>query len=372
MHAAVRAKQQAALVAVRLPFRAARRPCSGRRSACRSRAAARRRRARIDAKSASVHAPRIRPHSCRPASIFSSAISAFDELERCDAFADEVLRLFRSEALDQLGVRQAMAVADHPARAARCAVAGRAGVERDDGPAGARERQRRGESRVARADDRDVARGGQRHLGRRLARRRIPPVGLPENGAGLAGRHATPRRILVHRQSGAQARGGCACMPRPVRSQSRHIHRGKPMKKLIVAIVSLAFFAALPAFAQKKTLVVGSGTADAGKLDPHIASTTPDKGLLQLDVQRPRPNPSRPDQPGIHRARSRRELDVESRRHRMDVQASPRRPVPPRLRRVHRRGRRLLDQAREQQGDLVVLERFQRASTRSRRSTSTR
>jgi peptide/nickel transport system substrate-binding protein len=35
-----------------------------------------------------------------------------------------------------------------------------------------------------------------------------------------------------------------------------------------------------PAFAQKKSLVVGMGSADAGKLDPHIASTTPDKGLL--------------------------------------------------------------------------------------------
>jgi len=52
------------------------------------------------------------------------------------------------------------------------------------------------------------------------------------------------------------------------------------MKKLIVAVVALALFSAPLAFAQKKTLVVGSGTADAGKLDPHIASTTPDKGLL--------------------------------------------------------------------------------------------
>ncbi|HKE41706.1 MAG TPA: ABC transporter substrate-binding protein [Casimicrobiaceae bacterium] len=52
------------------------------------------------------------------------------------------------------------------------------------------------------------------------------------------------------------------------------------MKKLAIAIVSLALLSAPLAFAQKKTLVVGMGSADAGKLDPHIASTTPDKGLL--------------------------------------------------------------------------------------------
>jgi hypothetical protein len=115
-----------------------------------------------------------------------------EELEGCNAFADEVLRFFRPEALGQLGVRQAVPVADHPAGSARCTVARRARVERDDSTAGARKRQRRGESRVARADDRDVARGGQRQLGRRLARRRIPPEGVPEDGAGLVGRHATP------------------------------------------------------------------------------------------------------------------------------------------------------------------------------------
>jgi peptide/nickel transport system substrate-binding protein len=52
------------------------------------------------------------------------------------------------------------------------------------------------------------------------------------------------------------------------------------MKKLVIAIVSLALWSAPLAFAQKKSLVVGMGSADAGKLDPHIASTTPDKGLL--------------------------------------------------------------------------------------------
>ena len=43
---------------------------------------------------------------------------------------------------------------------------------------------------------------------------------------------------------------------------------------------ALALLSAPLAFAQKKSLVVGMGSADAGKLDPHIASTTPDKGLL--------------------------------------------------------------------------------------------
>jgi peptide/nickel transport system substrate-binding protein len=52
------------------------------------------------------------------------------------------------------------------------------------------------------------------------------------------------------------------------------------MKTLVIAIVAAGLLAAPLAFAQKKSLVVGMGSADAGKLDPHIASTTPDKGLL--------------------------------------------------------------------------------------------
>src|SRR5215470_3509868 len=35
-----------------------------------------------------------------------------------------------------------------------------------------------------------------------------------------------------------------------------------------------------PALAEKKTLSVGMASADAGKLDPHLTATTPDKGLL--------------------------------------------------------------------------------------------
>ncbi len=38
--------------------------------------------------------------------------------------------------------------------------------------------------------------------------------------------------------------------------------------------------ASTTAFAQQTTLNIGMGSADAGKLDPHIATTTPDKGLL--------------------------------------------------------------------------------------------
>ncbi len=52
------------------------------------------------------------------------------------------------------------------------------------------------------------------------------------------------------------------------------------MKKIVFAIVCAALMFVPPAFAQKKSLVVGMGSADAGKLDPHIASTTPDKGVL--------------------------------------------------------------------------------------------
>ncbi len=53
------------------------------------------------------------------------------------------------------------------------------------------------------------------------------------------------------------------------------------MRTGISAMLLLATaLSAMPAQAQKKTLVVGMGSADAGKLDPHVASTTPDKGLL--------------------------------------------------------------------------------------------
>ncbi len=54
------------------------------------------------------------------------------------------------------------------------------------------------------------------------------------------------------------------------------------MMKLKFAIGAAVAALALagPAHAQKKTLVIGMGSADAGKLDPHLASTTPDKGLL--------------------------------------------------------------------------------------------
>src|ERR1700693_6400931 len=65
------------------------------------------------------------------------------------------------------------------------------------------------------------------------------------------------------------------------RLQSRYLREGQSMKKIVLAIACAALMFVQPAFAQKKTLVIGMGSADAGKLDPHIASTTPDKGLLQ-------------------------------------------------------------------------------------------
>lgn len=45
-------------------------------------------------------------------------------------------------------------------------------------------------------------------------------------------------------------------------------------------VLALATASGTPALAQKKTLVIGMASADAGKLDPHLTATTPDKGLL--------------------------------------------------------------------------------------------
>ncbi len=46
------------------------------------------------------------------------------------------------------------------------------------------------------------------------------------------------------------------------------------------ALLVLATAGTMPALAQKKILTVGMASADAGKLDPHLTATTPDKGLL--------------------------------------------------------------------------------------------
>lgn len=50
--------------------------------------------------------------------------------------------------------------------------------------------------------------------------------------------------------------------------------------KWSMATAVCAAMAGGAAFAQQTTLNIGMGSADAGKLDPHIATTTPDKGLL--------------------------------------------------------------------------------------------
>jgi peptide/nickel transport system substrate-binding protein len=44
--------------------------------------------------------------------------------------------------------------------------------------------------------------------------------------------------------------------------------------------LSAALLAGTTAFAEQTTINIGIATADAGKLDPHLATTTPDKGLL--------------------------------------------------------------------------------------------
>jgi peptide/nickel transport system substrate-binding protein len=53
-------------------------------------------------------------------------------------------------------------------------------------------------------------------------------------------------------------------------------------KMMLPAVLAAAMFTigAGDALAQKTTLVVGMASADAGKLDPHLTATTPDKGLL--------------------------------------------------------------------------------------------
>lgn len=50
--------------------------------------------------------------------------------------------------------------------------------------------------------------------------------------------------------------------------------------KIISGLVCAGLLVANGAFATGTTLNVGMGSADAGKLDPHMATSTPDKGLL--------------------------------------------------------------------------------------------
>ena len=69
-------------------------------------------------------------------------------------------------------------------------------------------------------------------------------------------------------------------------------------RKLSLGLAVAACLVAGSAMAQKKTLVIGMGSADAGKLDPHLASTTPDKGLLNFifnGLVRIKPGQASPD-----------------------------------------------------------------------------
>ena len=50
--------------------------------------------------------------------------------------------------------------------------------------------------------------------------------------------------------------------------------------KTTIGMILISLVAAGSAHAAGTTLNVGMGSADAGKLDPHVATTTPDKGLL--------------------------------------------------------------------------------------------
>lgn len=50
--------------------------------------------------------------------------------------------------------------------------------------------------------------------------------------------------------------------------------------KRTIATTLISLLMAGSALAAGETLNIGMGSADAGKLDPHVATSTPDKGLL--------------------------------------------------------------------------------------------
>ena len=52
------------------------------------------------------------------------------------------------------------------------------------------------------------------------------------------------------------------------------------MRRTVITLAAAGALAATGASAQQTTLNIGMGSADAGTLDPHLATTTPDKGLL--------------------------------------------------------------------------------------------
>ena len=98
--------------------------------------------------------------------------------------------------------------------------------------------------------------------------------------------------------------------------------------------------------AQKTELVVATSQTDAGKLDPHQASAGADKGVLNWmfnALVRIKPGSV---EPGIHRARSRRKLDPNADGTEWTFKIRDGVQCHRRLRRVHRRGRRLLAEAR--------------------------
>ncbi len=72
---------------------------------------------------------------------------------------------------------------------------------------------------------------------------------------------------------------------------TRLIHRAAAL-----ATILLVATVAQPALAAKTVLNIGMAAIDAGRLDPHLSATTPDKVLFGMDVQRPRADEARHDE----------------------------------------------------------------------------
>src|SRR5579859_3625706 len=109
-----------------------------------------------------------------------------------------------------------------------------------------------------------------------------------------------------------------------------------------------ASFAAGQARAEKNVLSVGMAAIDAGRLDPHLSSTTPDKALFGWmfnGLVRFKQGTMNPEMI---------ELDRDARRQAMDLRAAQGRAVPPRLWRAHvRRHRLFVGPGRRSQAILV-------------------
>ena len=186
VHSTVRAKQQSALIAVRVHLVA---DVGTRQDIDRHREIADQRVRVLLHRNEVVGLPRA-AQTARHLQIAINVLAADQrrrEVERCDALPDELLRLRRAEFFDQLRVRQSMTVADHSARSARRTLTRRQSLEHDDRPTGACERQRGRQAGITGADHRDIAARRQRAFDTQLARRRVPPVRVPGKRNGIGG-----------------------------------------------------------------------------------------------------------------------------------------------------------------------------------------